>query len=284
MKPGLRVVRRPCPISERRSTRNRTGSLRDSPSPALGSWSSCSSVATTGARAPRAYVSMISDPSVSRSCLVSQVTRALAPRSRGAPNTALVVTRRARKSHGAPVGRVVGDLGEGLDRRPGVAGCPQRREQRLRERPHDRQHRKQRRRGASLSLLVAGDPSYGDQSCRLRLDFHSLSRCSPKCPSHGSEPTLTLTRSTQRPASSATRRSSTEPAAIRTISMSPSATAAHRTLPAASPAPAVRRGTTMAGVPERIQAAAMWKTRQARPTALVLSRAAERLEARENRQ
>ena len=31
-----------------------------------------------------AYVSTISDPSVSRNCLVSQVTRALPPRSRGA--------------------------------------------------------------------------------------------------------------------------------------------------------------------------------------------------------
>ena len=94
----------------------------------------------------------------------------------------------AVRSHGAAVGRVVSDLGEGFDCRPGIPSGPQRREQRLRERPHDRQHRKQRGRGASLSLLIAGDPSYGDQSCRLCFDFHGLSRCSPKCPSHGSEP------------------------------------------------------------------------------------------------
>ena len=84
------------------------------------------------------------------------------------------------RSHRAPVRRVEADFGEGLDRRPVNPGGPQRCEQRLRERPHDRQHRQQRRRCATLSLLVAGDPRYRDQSCRLCLEFHSPSRCSPR--------------------------------------------------------------------------------------------------------
>ena len=85
MKPGFRVDRRPCPISERRSTRNRTTSFRGSPSAALGILEQLLQSRATGARAPRAYVSMISDPSLSLSCRVSQVTRALALPGHGAP-------------------------------------------------------------------------------------------------------------------------------------------------------------------------------------------------------